>query len=241
MALVFIIPRNTLKKTVAEYTTLIRYHSKYLLVILLLVLLHLIEVNVIDPFTTTLIGYDFASVLHSFEDSMVFWFTQHWIPGLLYFFVFIYIGIYPFLLWFSLLYYIIVDEKKAMKSFTLSFVIIYAIAFPFYLFFPITNVYTYFGASSALDTVIPSVEQFFYTTTTNNNCLPSLHVALSLLMARTALFTKNKRFIYLTVFCAVGVICAVIYLGIHWITDVIAGALLAVGVFFLVKRIMKES
>lgn len=239
--MLFIVPKNTLKKTAADYATLMRYHAKYLIIILLMVLLHLIEVNFIDPFTTTLIGYDFASVLHSFEDSVVYWFTQHWTPGLLYFFVFIYIGLYPFLLWFSLLYYIIVDEKKAMKSFTLSFVIIYAIAFPFYLFFPITNVYTYFGASSALDTVIPSVEQFFYTTTTNNNCLPSLHVALSLLMARTAFFTKNKRFIYLTCFCAAGVICAVIYLGIHWITDVIAGALLAFGVFFLIKHIMKES
>jgi membrane-associated phospholipid phosphatase len=145
------------------------------------------------------------------------------------------------MLWFTLLYFIMVNEKKAMKTFACSLVGIYAIALPFYLFFPITNVYSYYGTSSALNMVIPSIEQFFYTTTTTNNCFPSLHVAVSLLLVKTVSFTNNKRFIYLTYFCAICVICSVIYLAIHWITDVIGGILLTVGVFYLIKYFMKET
>ena len=175
------------------------------------------------------------------EDGVVYWFSQNWTPVLVYFFVFIYIVLYPFTLWFSLLYFLIADERKAMKTFAYSLVIIYAIALPFYLFLPVTNVYIYYGSASALNAVIPGVEQFFYATTTNNNCFPSLHVAMALLVAKTVSLTDNKRFIYLAYFCAICVICSVIYLAIHWITDVIGGILLAFAVFYLVKRFIKET
>jgi membrane-associated phospholipid phosphatase len=127
-----------------------------------------------------------------------------------------------------------------MKTFAYSLIGIYSIAFPFYLFFPVTNVYSYYGTSSALTMVIPSIEHFFYTTTTTNNCFPSLHVAMSLLLIKTVSMTNNKRFMYLTYFCAICVICSVIYLAIHWITDVIGGILLTIGVFTLVQHFMKE-
>jgi membrane-associated phospholipid phosphatase len=115
------------------------------------------------------------------------------------------------------------------------------IAVPFYLFFPVTNVYTFYGAKSSLETVIPSVNIFFYSTTTINNCFPSLHVAITLLIAKSVSITKNKRYMYFTYFCAVSVILSVIYLAIHWITDVIFGILLAFGVFYLQKKIILEK
>jgi membrane-associated phospholipid phosphatase len=127
-----------------------------------------------------------------------------------------------------------------MKTFTYSLLGIYTIALPFYLFFPVTNVYTYYGTSSALTTVIPSIEHFFYATTTTNNCFPSLHVAMSILLIKTVSMTNNKRFMYLTYFCAICVICSVIYLAIHWITDVIGGILLTICVFTIIQHFMKE-
>jgi membrane-associated phospholipid phosphatase len=240
-SVLFIIPKVTWKKTAQDYKKILSSHITPLLLIILVVIVHLLEVNIIDPFTTSLIDQDFTAVVVSIENGVVYWFSQHWTPILLYFFVFIYIGLYPFLLWFSLLYFLLTDEKKAMKTFAYCLMGIYAIALPFYLFVPVTNVYTYYGLTSALDTAIPTVEQFFYTTTTNNNCFPSLHVAMCLLIVKTASFTRNKRFIYLTYFCAIGVICAVIYLAIHWITDVIGGLLLGVGVFALVHYVTKET
>ncbi len=204
-------------------------------------MVHLLEVNWIDPMITNMFGWNFTPTFQFIEDGLVHSISQLWAPALIYFFVFIYIGLYPFLLWFTLLYFIIVNEKKVMKTFAYSLIGIYAIALPFYLFLPITNVYRYYGTPSALNMVIPSIEQFFYTTTTSNNCFPSLHVALSLLLVKTVSLTHNKRFIYLTYFSAICVICSVIYLSIHWITDVIGGILLTLGVFSLVTYITKET
>lgn len=206
-----------------------------------MVLVHLLEVNIIDPYTTNIINYNFTSNIQSIENGIVYWFSQHWMLAPLTFFVFIYIVLYPFTLWFSLFYFFITNDKKAIKTFTYSLVLIYAITLPFYLFIPIINVYSYYKLPSALNIIIPGVEQFFYTTTTNNNCFPSLHVALSLLIAKTISLTDNKRFIYLAYFSAISVICSVVYLAIHWVIDVIGGIILTFTIFYFIKRFTKET
>jgi membrane-associated phospholipid phosphatase len=97
------------------------------------------------------------------------------------------------------------------------------------------------GMESMLEKVLPEVESFFYSTTTYNNCLPSLHVAVGLLIAKSVLVTKNKRYTYFIFFCIGSVIVSVIYLAIHWITDVVAGVALASLVFTLEKRFIQPK
>jgi membrane-associated phospholipid phosphatase len=82
---------------------------------------------------------------------------------------------------------------------------------------------------------MPSIENFFYSITTENNCLPSLHTAMTILVAYCLSLTDNKKFKIFGYFVMITVIISVIYLSIHWITDVIAGALLALGAIFLVN------
>jgi membrane-associated phospholipid phosphatase len=206
-----------------------------------IVIFHLIEVNLLDTYFTNLIGIDSTVIVQMIENGVVYWFSQHWTPVLVYFFVFMYIGIYPFTLWFSSLYFLLTNDKNAMKSLAHGLVLIYSIALPFYLFFPVTNVYTFYGITSALETVIPGIEQFFYSTTTYNNCFPSLHVAMTLLIAKSISLTNNKKLTYFAYLCSISVIISVIYLAIHWIIDVIGGIILALSIFYLQKRFNKEQ
>lgn len=237
LGLIFFIPREYFKIKKSEVFKNFKILLPYILIIIGVVAFHLIEVNIIDPYFS---GNDYTSVVRNFEGDAVFWFSQHWMPALVYFFVLIYIGIYPFTLWFSPLYFLITNNKKAMKTFSYGLFLIYTIALPFYLFFPITNVFTYYDIKSALESTIPSVESFFYTTTTQNNCMPSLHTAMTILIAYSVSLTGNKKLAYLAYFTTITVIISVIYLSIHWITDVITGAILSIGVIIILRKFVKD-
>ena len=238
-SLIFLLPKNSYKKALNLLPDIFKIIQKNiipLLIIIGVVVFHLIEVRFIDPVTTNLVGYDFANTIHSFENGIVYWFSQNWMPVLVYFFVLIYIGVYPFTLWFSPLYFLLSDNQKSLKSLAYGLLSIYILALPFYLFLPITNVYTFFNIKSALETVIPGVENFFYSTTTQNNCLPSLHTSMTILIAYTTSLTGNKKIAYFSYFMMITVIISVIYLSIHWLTDVITGMILAIGVIFILHR-----
>jgi membrane-associated phospholipid phosphatase len=219
----------------------IRLQLPYILIIIIVVLIHLIEVNFIDSTITEWVGADYANTIRDFEGDTVYWFSQHWTPIIVHFFVIMYIAIYPFTLWFAPLYFIITNNKNAMKTLAYGLLLIYIIALPFYLFVPVTNVYTYYSTGSALEAVIPSIENFFYTTTTHNNCLPSLHTAMTILVAYCASLTGNKKLTYFAYFVMISVIISVIYLSIHWITDVITGAIITLVVIMILKRFIKEE
>jgi len=235
------IPKKFFSNINTELYTLFKKYFPYLFIIIGVVIFHLVEVNIIDPIITRMIGRDFADFIQKIEGDKVILMSQYWTPLLVYFFVFIYIAIYPFFLWFSPLYFILTDEKKPLKMLSYGLLLIYAISLPFYLFLPITNVYKHYGINSALESVIPTIDSFFYATTTQNNTLPSLHVAMSILIVWSIYLTRNKTLTYFGVFCMILVIFSVIYLVIHWIIDVISGILLALGVIFILQRFIKEK
>lgn len=194
IGLILFVPRKVYEKNISDFCNILQSHFHCLIIIFCVVAFHLIEMNIIDQYVTNWVGIDFANGIHAIEGDIVLWFSQNWVPALVYFFVVIYIIIYPFALWFSLLYFIIANEKRAMKTLAYGLLLTYVIALPFYLFMPVTNVYTFYGTESALNTVIPTVEHFFYTTTTTqNNCFPSLHVAVTLFIARSVSLTGNKN------------------------------------------------
>ena len=240
----FLMPKGSIKKIPFDFNIIIKLFMnqiKPILIIVGIVVFHLIEVKFIDPFTTDLVGYDYAYEIVNFENGFVYWFSQHWNPVLLYYFVLIYIVVYPFTLWFLPLYFILGRRKRALKSLAYGLLLIYMVSLPFYLFLPITNVYSFYGVESALETVIPSIESFFYFTTTQNNCLPSLHTAMSILVAYCFYLTGNKKLTYFGYFVMVSVLISVVYLSIHWLVDIISGVLLSLGVILLLSHYIKDD
>jgi membrane-associated phospholipid phosphatase len=234
-------PRKNFKTIMTEYYKNFRKQLPYLLIIIGVVTFHLIQVNLLDPLVTDWVGIDFANNIQSYEGEIVYSFYRYWNPILIYFFVIMYIVVYPFTLWFAPLYFLFNDEKKSMKNLSYGLLIIYIVALPFYMFLPVTNVYNYYGLESSLEAVIPSVENFFYTTTTLNNCIPSLHTAMTILIAWSVYLTGNKKLLYFSIFTMICVFIAVVFLIIHWITDVIFGALLALIVIFLLNHFINKE
>ena len=215
----------------------------YLIIIILVVLFHLFEVNFIDGFVTKLVGRDFASVFYSYEKNFFAYIVKNSSNIASVISVFFYMILYPFTLWFSPIIFTISNEEKAIRSLAYGLVMIYLCALPFYLFLPVTNVYTYLGMDSHLNKVIPGIDEFFYAVTTKNNCFPSLHVAMALLLAKSSSFMRDKRYFYLTLVSALGVIFSVLYLPMHWMTDVVGGIAvfsIACGVINYENSIEKE-
>jgi len=240
----FLLPKESYKKIPMNLQDIINKIYKHLIpiiIIITIVAIHLIEVNFIDEPVTKFLGTEQTNteLINNFEKDTVYWFSQYWTPVLLYFFVIIYIVIYPFTLWFSPLYFILGNKKKAMKSLAYGLLLIYLIALPFYLLFPVKNVYTFYESGSALETAIPSIETFFYSTTTANNCFPSLHTAMTILIAYCISLTGNKKLTYFAYLVMICVIISVIYLSIHWITDTIAGAILALFAISIIRKKIK--
>jgi len=243
ISLIFFMPKDFIKTNI-KFSVIKNSLNKqllFLIIIFIIVALQLIEVKFIDPGVTKWVGHDYANNIRGIEGNTVFWFSQHWTPAILYFFVIIYIGVYPFTLWFIPLYFLVCDQKKAMKSLAYGLLIIYLVALPFYLFIPVTNVYTFYNVHSALETVFPSVDTFFYSTTTTNNCLPSLHTAMTILIAYCISLTGNKKLKIFGYFVMTTVIISVIYLSIHWLTDVITGMIVALGAIFILQRYIKDK
>ena len=234
-----LIPKYNEKEYSIIFINNMKYYSKYIIIIGFFVIIHLIEVNYIDEIITDLIGFDFAILIRNIEGDLVYNVSNYWNQISVYFSVIIYILIYPFTLWFSIYYYIINKHKKSLIYLTYGFVIIYIIALPFYLFFPVTNVYKFYNLSSNLNIVIPNIEKFFYITTTQNNCFPSLHVAMSSLVAWSGLYVKNKFYSNFLIIIMISVVFTVLYLSIHWILDVISGFLITILAILILKYLIK--
>ncbi len=237
----FFLPKNFFKQKNLDIIKIFKKNKHYLIIIFGVVLFHLIEVNLIDPFISEKINIDYANNIQNIEGNIVYSFSTIWNDYIVIFLVLIYIGVYPFTLWFTTGYFLLNNEKRSLKNLAYGLFFIYIIALPFYLFFPITNVYIFYNAESALKTVIPSVENFFYTATTCNNCLPSLHTAMTILIAYTVSLTNNKKYFYFTATCMIIVIFSVIYLMIHWMLDVIAGIFLAIGVILILRHYFDDT
>ena len=241
-SLVLFFPKSNIKSSFLHLPQAFLDQIMYIIIILAVVIIHIIEVNFIDPYLTMIIGTDYTPFIQTIEDDLVYHFsTIVHTPVLVVICVTSYIVIYPFTLWFVPFYSLFNRQTFALKNLAYGLILIYCIALPFYLFLPITNVYTTYAEESSLESIIPGINTFFYATTTKNNCLPSLHVTMTLLIVYIASLTKNKRLTIFAMIVAILVIISVIYLAIHWIIDVVSGGLLAGSIIILLHKYLPQD
>ncbi|MEE2624917.1 MAG: hypothetical protein VYD50_01525 [Candidatus Thermoplasmatota archaeon] len=182
----------------------------------------------------------FTHYVHDIEGEVTLWvqasFENSLLTDLL---SFHYLFVYLFLIWFSPMYYILCrDEVMADKS-VLNYFIIYVLAVPFYLFFNIEVTSSFIPGMKAL--LYHNEWNLFFFTEVDplDNGIPSLHVGIPIgLLIINRLHVRELgikisewRHREFDLFIAANVpiyLFSIQYLGIHWITDLVPGLLLAI-------------
>lgn len=177
------------------------------------------------------LGSNFTSFIFGIEGH----FVQHiqqlfYAPWLTPVIVFFYIFMLQSVLGASLGVYLLDKNRVMLYATCYTIMLVYAVAIPFYLYFPVNEAWSYApaGVRFVMLDVFPRFEQEYRPLSGLNNCFPSLHTAISVSTAILAYRSGNRRWMVVTTVSAAMIVFGIFYLGIHWLTDMIGGTILAV-------------
>ncbi|MNI20484.1 PAP2 superfamily protein [compost metagenome] len=140
-----------------------------------------------------------------------------------------YVIVFPAVMVASLLIYTFQKDYKLFYAVCYAMMFNYIIAIPFYLFFPVNEVWAFNPDVKLLIThVFPTFDQDYRPLSGLDNCFPSLHTSISVTMAVIALRSKNLFWKYFVPCSSAFIIFTIFYLGIHWLLDMCAGVVLGV-------------
>ena len=181
-------------------------------------------------------GIELTPILYGIEGDLV-----HTIqaltpdPALAYFAAVYTVG-YAVMLFAPLVIYLFAERPRPLKWLVSSYAVNYILAVGVY-----ATVVAYgprnvdrsteaAAAGSPLLELVPEITVVTSLVNSNTNVFPSLHAALSVTVALIAASTRGtfRRWFYLAAWLAASILAATLALGIHWLTDVVAGGLLAV-------------
>ncbi|WP_135555020.1 phosphatase PAP2 family protein [Paenibacillus cymbidii] len=140
---------------------------------------------------------------------------------------FFYVVVFTSVMIASTLFYTYTKQYKLFYAVCYALIFNYLIAIPFYLFFPVREVWSFHpNVSMLIHDLFPTFEQDYRPLSGIDNCFPSLHTSISVTMAVIAMRSNNRFWRVFTACSAVFIIFSIFYLGIHWLTDMCAGMLL---------------
>ena len=183
------------------------------------------------------VNYDCTHYIEYIEGDVVAVFQSHAYPVLTYLMTFVYLVLFSSVMIFTFLILAYTEQMRALKWFSLVFVLNYLIAFPFYLLFPVkVTGYALSGIQPLMYELHPMIYEGITTVDPLDNCFPSLHAALvfgALLVTST---TDLRRYTVFLTFAFLTIVFATLYLGVHWMTDVVAGMMLSFFTFYTAKH-----
>lgn len=180
------------------------------------------QLNLQADFTPTFFGIEqnfVATIQHFFMNDALTYFTSFYYVILFTAIMIASVGIYTY-------------QKNYQLFYALCYAILinYIVAFPFYLFFPVNEVWSVHpNVDLLIHNVFPTFESEYRPLSGIDNCFPSLHTSLSITMAVIASKSSSRLWRYFTAISAAIIIFSIFYLGIHWFLDMCAG--LALGFF----------
>ena len=156
-----------------------------------------------------------------------------------------YLFIYLFLIYVTTVYFAYTGDRDMTDKVTLNYLLIYALAVPYYLFFNVEVTSSWIPGMDALLYHDGAYTVFYATHDPLDNCVPSLHVAIpfGILMLNYLHVKENggkmKEWRHYNYFLFVLVntilfIFSIMYLGIHWFIDIPLGVLIGgIGALFI--------
>lgn len=143
-----------------------------------------------------------------------------------------YVWIFTFVLYFTPVLLVCLDDRLAMRRYSIAMLFNYLVLIPFYVLFPVTvtGFYPDSGMTPLLyintnwGRVVTSVDPL-------NNDFPSGHVSMVVTTLLVLMWAgwERRGYVYFVGVSLAGVVFAVLFLGVHWLADVFAGLVLGVG------------
>lgn len=149
-----------------------------------------------------------------------------------YIYLYIFILVIPFVLYFTL------TDMNHIRKLSVAFFLNYAIGVTCYILFISYGPRNFGEAQALMYDFYPSTQVLTSEVNTNTNVFPSLHSSLSCTVAFMSWKTRDvyPKFFYVATPVAASIIFATMYLGIHWLVDVLAGLFLAVLSVYVAER-----
>lgn len=172
---------------------------------------------------------DFTPWVYSVEGSVVKYiqdFFEHQVVTAIV--AFFYVIVFPALLIASIGIYTYTKQYALYYALLIAVLVNYIVAIPFYLYFPVAEIWSYepSGVRFLMLDVYSNFEATYRNMSGLDNCFPSLHTSLSVTLALVAGRSSIQSWRWIAGISAVIVIFSIFYLGIHWMLDMLAGAML---------------
>ncbi|WGI16653.1 phosphatase PAP2 family protein [Methanonatronarchaeum sp. AMET-Sl] len=220
-------------------------YKAYITALILVFLLNTIQNRLLSDLGQY-IGFDLTPVIYGLEGGLVSVFQFIMTPFLTGYMFFTYVFIYIFLIVFSIAFYIYCDSLREVKATVLAYLINYMVALPFFLFLPVYESWMVLeGVAPLLFSVNLPANDFIIWVNGVNNCMPSLHTSISITVAviATQAYYRNKVYgswMVVSWIFAISILISTMYLGVHWILDIVAGTLLGITAGLIGYRVNYE-
>ena len=226
VSIALFVGRYRLRETVVEWRDRVRAAAPITVVLAIVLLFNSVARQVV-PDISWMIGRNLTTPIWETEGQFLVWLQSYATPPMTAYFSFIYIYGYVFLLVFPLVAYFALSNTRPLRELLTAYTLNYVLGLLCYTF-----VIAY-GPRNAMPDLVqallydtyPQYQHLTRQVNRNTNVFPSLHTSLAATVTFLAYRTRTIYPKWFLVAAALGLSVAIstMYLGIHWVIDVIAG------------------